>query len=356
MFLLVSSLSFYQAGISVYIAAFTFYSLLKFAQNQTPKKLLQTFSYYTISLGFSILFYYPVRKISVKGTTGIERFQIPALKDIPEIFFNNLIMSLKFVRQSLGRDSLLVLLILILGALVIFSMVTVKFNQLNKNRLNLSSFINLLITIILTLVNFFLLLVSFQGLSLIAVNPPMTPRIFMGFSTAVSISCFFLAHLFLLYCPFKFIKYSLVFFMCLLSLLFINISLTFGNLLSYQNTQEQIIATLIFSDLDEQISKLPNPPKNPKIAIVNQLKSNRLASNKAFQKYPILRSIIIPIYRQGPFGPQKLRTFGLEFERKIIPTKEKFIPTSNPILTRHIYDIYFENNDTFIIQFKKEIR
>ncbi len=177
----------------------------------------------------------------------------------------------------------------------------------------------------------------------------------MGFSAVVGISCFFLAYFFDF---FRFLRYFLIFFLCLLCLSFANISSTFGNTLHYQNTQEQIIATVLLSDLEEEISKLSNSAEKPKIAIVAQLKRSAL-TYQAFRKYPILKMIttsyFVENHRRGYFI---FRSLGFKFDykyiRDIIPEKEKFIASSQPILSRHIYDIYFVNNDTFIILFKKD--
>ena len=176
----------------------------------------------------------------------------------------------------------------------------------------------------------------------------------MGFSAVVGISCFFLAHLFYFS---RFLRYVLIFFLCLLYLSFANISLTLGNTLHYQNTQEEIIATVLLSDLEAEISKLSNPPEEPKIAIAGKLEHSALTS-PAFIKYPILKAITKSYFRQNWFHAyQKLRSLGFKFDfkyiRDIIPGKEKFIASSQPILSRRIYDIYFVNNDTFVILFKK---
>lgn len=212
------------------------------------------------------------------------------------------------------------------------------------------SLTNLLFTILLTLFYFFVLTTSFKGLSLVFVMQSEQPRVFMGFSTVVGISCFFLANLFYHSRTFK---YILIFLFCLLCLSFINISLTFGNILHHQNTRTEIIATVLLSDLENEISKLSNPPKKPKFAMVGKLKGNSF-SNKALTKYPILKKIMMGSFGQGNVhGHHKLKSLGFKFEHKLLSRKEKFVPSSQPILSRRIYDIYLENNDTFVVLFKK---
>lgn len=349
LFFLLSSLCLYQAATSIYIAAFTFYSLLKLIKDATTRESIKVFIFSIAILFFSLLAYIPIKNFYVKNEYIFNKSQIPSLEDIPETFIKNLIYSVKNLYKLLGNGNLL-FLILILGIAVILSLILLIFKEFLQNKNNLSSSIKLFITIFLTLFYCFFLTMSFLGLSLIFSNPLDQPRGYMGFSTVVAISCFFLAQLFYFS---RFLRYFLIFFLCLLCLSFANISLTFGNTLHYQNTQEEIIATVLLSDLEEEVSKLSNLPEEPKIAIAGRLEHGALTS-QAFRKYPILKTITKSYFRQGwPHGYQKLRSLEFKFGYKSIPKEEKFMPSSPPILSRRIYDIYFENNDTFVILFKK---
>ncbi len=349
---LISSLCLYQAATSIYIAAFIFYSLLKLIKDVTIRESVKGFIFSLAMLSFSLLAYIPIKTFYVKNEYILRKSQIPSLGELPETFIKNLLYSVKYLSESLGNSRLL-FLIFMLGITLILSFILLIFEEFSRNRNNLSSLIKLFITIFLTLFYCFSLIVSFHGLGLIFASPLWSPRAFMGFSAVVGISCFFLAHLFYFS---KFVRYFLIFFLCLLCLSFANISLTLGNTLHYQNTQEKIIATVLLSDLEEEISKLSNPPEQPKIAIAGQLEYSALTS-QAFSKYPILKKITPSYFRQNSRqGSYKLRSLEFEFDSKfikdIIPEEEKFIPSSQPILSRRIYDIYFENNDTFFILFK----
>ena len=357
LFLLISSLCLYQAATSIYIAAFTFYSLLKLVKSETIKQSLKVFIFSTIILFVSLVAYLPIKNFYSLGGFAQKQSQIPSLREIPETFLSNLIYSVKYLYQSLGKSSLL-FLIFILGLLVILSLIIINFNQFKKNTRNLPILINLLTIITLTLFYLISLIVSFYGLSLVFINTHFQPRVFMGFSAVVGISCFFLAHLFSSCSHLKFLRYFLIFFLCLLCLSFTNVSLTYGNILYYQNTYEERIATVLLSDLEEEISKLYNLSKEPKIVIANQLEYSSLTF-QAFKKYPILKEITRSYFRQGWFHSyQKLRSLGFKLNPSqgigFIPKEEKFFPSFQPILSRRMYDIYLENNDTFIILFKNK--
>ena len=221
---------------------------------------------------------------------------------------------------------------------------------------NKLSFTRLVFILILILFYFFCLLISFYGLSLVLVNPVWQVRTFMGFSAVVGIFCFYLSYIFY---NSWFLRYFLIFFLCLLCLLFGNVSLTFGNALYAQNTYEEIIATVLLSDLEEGISKLSNVPENPKIAIAGQLEHSPLTS-RSFYKYPILEKITISYFKTNWFHSfQRLKSLGFKFREEYIRNpiskgEKEFTFSSKPIISRRIYDIYFKNRDTFVILFKKQ--
>ena len=353
LFLLISSLFLYQPATSIYIAACTFYSLLKLIRDATIRESVKGFIFSIAMLFFSLSVYITTFKTFFKNEYVFRENQIPSLEYIPETFIKNLLYSVKYLRKFLGNSNLS-FLIFILLIVVILSLILLIFKQFRQNKNNLSSLIKLSLTILLALFYCFALIVSFYGINLVLLDPQWQPRACMGFSAVVGISCFFLAYLFYV---FRFLRYFLIFFLCLLCLSFANISSTFGNTLHYQNTQEQIIATVLLSDLEEEISKLSNPPEKPKIAIAGQLKHSAL-TYQAFRKYPILKTITKSYFLQDwDHGHHQLRSLGFKFDSKyikdIIPEEEKFMPSSQPILSRRIYDIYFENDDTFIILFKK---
>lgn len=196
-----------------------------------------------------------------------------------------------------------------------------------------------------------MIIVSFGGLNLFLMNFSFSSRNMMGVSAVIGISCFYLSHIFVS----KLLKGFLILFLCLLCLSFANVSLTAGNAMHHQNTYEEIIATMLLSDLEEQISKLPNPPKSPKIAIIGQRLKTSPLTYKAFEKYPIIRGLAVSYTKENSrHSYSRLKSLGFNFDFYIIPEQEKkFVLDSQTILNRRIYDIYIKNNDKFIIRFKR---
>lgn len=79
-------------------------------------------------------------------------------------------------------------------------------------------------------------------------------------------------------------------------------------------------------------------------------------NREALEKYPILNELAPTSFNPNNFV--KFVTFGLNFEPQfskpfIDKNKGYYIPTSEPIISRQLYNIYLENEDTFIIVFKE---
>ena len=346
--LLLTSLCLYQSATSIYIAALSFYSLVKLVQDTSIKQSIEIFVFSMTILLCSLLAYIPIKNFYVNNDYILKKSTTPSLVDIPKTLIKNLIDSIENIYKLLGSSNLLTLMI-VLGIAIISTIVLLVFKKIlskNKKSLNL---IELSIVICLILIYCFFIIFSFLGLSLIFVNPLYEPRAYMGFSGIIAISCLFLAQLFY---PYRFLRFFLIFFLSLLCLSFVNASLTFGNVLHAQNTQEEMIATVLLSDLEEEISKFSVLPQDLKISLAGELKHSALAT-QAFGKYPILEAITKSYFIQGwDHSYQRLESLELKFNSKFIPKEERFMPSSQPILSRHIYDIYFENNDTFVVLFK----
>lgn len=278
-FLLISSLCLYQPSTSIYIATLAFYSLIELTENSSIRKSLNIFIFSIGILFFSLLAYLPIKNYYIfnQATYGLDKKTSTApLKDLLNTFISNLLQTIQYIRFSLGngllRQSIInvnpLLLIYILGILVFCCLFFITLNKFNQSQSNTIKFKKLFIIIILSLFYCFLIIVSFSGIGLILLKLSSQPRIFMGFSAAVAISCFFLAYFFDFS---KFLRYFLIFFLSLLCLSFINISLTLGNVIHHQNTQETMIATILVSDLEEEVIKLSEPIKDPKIIIAGGL-------------------------------------------------------------------------------------
>ena len=365
------SLCFYQAAISIYLSAISFYSLVKSLGGHQPgatpglrplklrdatiRESVTGFTFSLASLFCSLLAYIPVKNFYITGADGyiLRSSQLPSLSELPEIFIKNLLYSLGYLRNLLGNGQL-PFLVFSLGIVVFLSLILLIFKKIHQQNNTLSKINNLLTLIILTLFYCLIIIVSFYGIGLLFTSPSWRPRLFMGFSAAVGISGFFLAQIFNFS---RFLRYFLIFFLCLLFLSFTNISLTFGNTLHYQNSQEEIIATVLLTDLEAEISQLANPPKKPKLAIIGQLQPSELTA-QAFRKYPLLENITTSNLRQNWWhGHQKLRSLEFKFDSKFIKNiaseEEKLISSSKLLLSRRVYDIYFDHNDTLIVLFKK---
>jgi hypothetical protein len=350
---LLSALCLYQPATSIYIAALTFYSLLKLIRNANIKESFSQFLLYLTILVFSLIAYTPIKNVYVQEGYALRSSRISPVFILPQTFIRNLFYSLKHIRESLGNGTLS-LLLYILFIIVVLTLLLSIFKKFRSN--NKLSFTRLVFILILSLFYFFCLIISFYGLSLVLINPAFwAVRTFMGFSAVVGIFCFYLSYIFY---NSWFLRYFLIFFLCLLCLSFANVSLTFGNTLYAQSTYEEIIATVLLSDLEEGISKLSNVPENPKIAISGKLERSPLTSIP-FYKYPILKKITTSYFTPIPnwfHTLTRLRSLGFRFSN-VVPMPgegQELTLSSKPIISRRIYDIYFENSDTFVILFKKQ--
>ncbi len=344
LFLLIS-LCFYQAATSIYIAAFSFYSLFNLIKSLDIKESIEKFLSSSIVLFLSLLAYIPIKYIFVKGEYNITHSKTVSLAEMPKTIIQNLLLSLKNVNEWLEGNLKLLIILLFVIAILSILVIVCKNYYLEKRK---SHFIRVFSTLLLIVFYFSVFMASLPGLMLILENPVIWPRSFMGFSAIVCILSLFLSYVFAVS---NVLRYFLIFFLSLLSLSFANVSLTFGNALNYQNTQEQMVATILVSDLEESISKMPNPPERPKIAIGAPLEHSPLTFG-AFKKYPILKQItwsyFIPNREQGF---KKLQSLGFRFT-EAPKIEQPFIPKTQPIITRRIYDVYLENYDTFVVTFK----
>ncbi len=342
---LLISLCFYQASISIYLAIFSFYSLFKLGETLHIKQSLKIFFSSSIVLFFSLLAYAPIKHIFVKGEYNITHSKTASFINIPKTVINNLLLSLQNINQWL--EGILKLLIILILVITIISLLIMLFRNiyLERNKLNGIK----IISILLLMVGYScIFIISLAGLMVLLENPVIWPRAFMGFAGIVCICSLFLSYIF---SNIKTLKYFLIFLLSLFCLSFTNVSLTLGNVLNFQNNYEEMMATVLLSDLEESISKIPNPPENPKIAIGSPLEYSPLTI-AAFNKYPILKQItwsyFIPNRHQGY---KKFYSLGFKFS-ETPEIEQPFIPKTQPIITRRIYDVYLENNDTFVVTFK----
>ena len=107
---------------------------------------------------------------------------------------------------------------------------------------------------------------------------------------------------------------------------------------------------MLISDLERELSRMPNPPEEPKIALSGSLSPGAMVL-LAYDKYPILRDINYAIRNNSFHSFQKLNSYGLMFGFESM-NNITLSPEIRALLSNSIYEIYFvEDNDTFVVQF-----
>ena len=94
---LLSALCLYQPATSIYIAAFTFYSLLKLIRDASIKESVSQFILYLTILLFSLIAYPPIKNAYVKGQYQLKHSEISSVFTLPKTFIINLFDSLKYI-------------------------------------------------------------------------------------------------------------------------------------------------------------------------------------------------------------------------------------------------------------------
>ncbi len=356
-FLLIISLCLYQPISSFYLASFIFYLLIKLCRDINLKESLNCFLIYLNILVLSFLAYIPIKNHYIEGRYTLTHSKIPSLNQIPETITKNIIQSWNQIIWGLQNS---IILFLIIGLLVLVA-VNIIFQIIRNNFKQKKYFPYLITSLSLGIFYYFILVCSFIFPSLILSQPVWTARIFTGFTAIVGIGCLFLAH-FWSASKFSLLKYILISYLCLIVLSFTNLSLTYGNVIHHQNVYEQRIGTLIIADIEQASNKLSLPLDKPKISFANTEQIRVIRRNilnlKALEKYPVLSLIAYQYFTANNFGINKLKTFGINFEKHsnknfISEKRGYYIPSNKPIVIRQLYDIHLENDDTFVIIFKE---
>ena len=359
--LLLCSICLYQYATSVYLVTCFCYGLLQLL-NRQYRKSLEIFQASTIIVSLSFITYIPLKSLYV-GKDGYNSYhsQIVSFSEFPLKSINTLQVFWRNIQQLLGSGTIntLYYILFIITLLVIF---TKAFTIQKKVTIAfwLKIFKKSLTRFILIIFYLLLIIVSVSGIILVMENPILEPRVMMGLTTLVTICCLFLSNEFFQKRR-KLFKYYLIGFLVLLSIAFTNVSLTFGNVLYLQNVQDELIATLLISDITEIIPQLPIPPKHLSTAIVNTL-DYTYANVKAYEKYPILKTITWYYLQPNVQFYTKMETLGFKFnpadyrDSTITGTNNEFVPKTEPILIRSLYKIYFErgiaNNHLLIVVFE----
>jgi hypothetical protein len=357
---LITALCFYQTSLSFYFVGFIFYLISKLCKTKDYKQSIINFFTYTTILLSSMILYSPIKNIYELSEYTIKSGELPKLDNIIQPVLNNIIKSWDVSKYHFGNNAMLYLFL----GLMIFVFLVICINILfinNGQQKSFNTFQNKIISIVLALFYYSIIIISFIFPSYILLNPPWHTRIFLGVTAIVCFSCFFLVKSLSNLKP-NFLNYILVFYFSLITLLFTNLSLTYGNVIHQQDLYEERIGTLIINDIENLINEKSMPLNKPKVVFVNSEKVRDIRSNvlikKSLDKYPILNSIAPPYFTPDNFGITKLETFGLEIES--LPkedfyrdNKDFYQPNNSPILKRQLYNIYLENDQVFVITFNE---
>lgn len=354
-FLLICSLCLYQSSISIYLVIFTFYALVRLLDGQLARSFC-IISASIIVLLFASIAYIPIKNFYIDGEYTLYHSKTIPLSDFPQKIFDNLLFFWENVKSLLGQNTLSYF-IYSLSFLAIVAVIYNIFILLKKASIEKHQ-----ITIILILIIFYLvfLIAAPPGLMLILENPIFAPRTMIGFSGLIAIFCLFVSNQVLSKKGTikTYLQYCLIGLFCLVSLIFSNVSLTLGNAVNAQNVQEEMIITIMMSDLGEIIPKLPITQQPPTLVLVNSINYN-YANLQAYQKYPIINSIIWRYLSSNQYQfYTKLKTLGFDFtpanaQDTIAKENQQFNPKTKPLLVRGLYNIYFEDNNWLVVAFKK---
>ena len=351
--LLLCSLCLYQSGTSVYLVVCSFYALVKLLEqaiNKTFQILIASITTFLCAL----IAYIPIKEFYVSNEYSLHHSEIISFSEFPQKVLKTLLRYWNNIDKFLG-DSFLLILFYSLFAITIVTIVVSAITILKKTIANpgSKSLLQYLLFFSLIACSILLLFITPSGLMLFLKNPIFAPRTMMGFSALVAVCCLFLSHQFSQKKKSNFLKYCLIAFLAILSLAFGNVSSTLGNVLYAQNVQEEVIATILVSDLGEVAPEILR--YQPKLAIINALDYS-YGNTKAYEKYPLLTYIVwhnMVGNRIHFYG--KLETLGFKFGgvdyKKDVFTGEnnKFIPKTEPVLIRPLYKMYLENQDLLVV-------
>ena len=346
--LLLSSLCLYQAATSVYIVIFLFYALVQLLNQQNKYQIKYVFKA-ALVLITSLVLYLPIKNYFITNSYNLYHSETIYFSEAPRKIVGNLNAFWQTIKFQIGSNNIIdnllyVLLIATLSVVIIKAIYQIKDNHQRHKLLFFACLLSYLL----------LLMISPLGMMLVLKNPIFAPRTMMGFTTLVTVCCLVLAKL-VLTANFKKLRYCLAAFFCIMILAFANVSFTLGNVLYAQNIQDEIIATVLISDLGEIVPKLPISLQHPILAVVNSLEYT-YGNTKAYEKYPLLKDITWFYLKTNQIQfYTKLETLGFKFTRphyeKHVYTSpdKKFVPTDKPVVTRPLYNIYFENNDLLVV-------
>ena len=352
--LILCSLCLYQAGTSVYLVTCFFYALVELL-NRHIKTSFHTLIASVTILVLSFAAYLPIKNFYIDNEYALHHSKIISFSEFPQEIVKNLKSSWNSIYELLGNGTLInlfyILFIITIFTIIVSAIIPAKKTIINSNSKSLVQ--NLLF--FGSIVFYILLLITAPlGAMLILDNPSFEPRVMVGFSTLVAICCLFLSHEFSQKKYQHFFKYCLISFLCILSLAFSNVSLTFGNVLYSQNVQDKIVATLLVSDLGEIVPQLPISRKHPTVAIVNAL-DYTYGNALTYKKYPILDKITWYYLKGNVQFYSKLATLGFKFgaphygKHVFTGANNEFVPKTEAILTRALYKIYFEEDKELLV-------
>lgn len=354
--LIVIALCLYQPGISFYFIGYILFVLNRLCLTKDYRKSLIEFIFFFVIFIISMAIYIPIKNNYELDEYTLKQSQLPEINNLFITIINNIIKSWHLIQVHLGNNIIFILIV----SLFFICFVTIILTILIDRNGNQTSIKSKIISILLGTLYFFIVITSFIFPSYILANPPFHSRIFIGFIAAIGYVCFFLSSLLSQY-KLKSFEYIFVFYLSLILLSFINVSLTYGNVLHQQDLYESRIGTLIINDIEAASNKYSISLTQPKVTFINSQKVKSLRRNnlttKAIEKYPIIQWIAYPYFTADNFGITKFKTFGLNFESYpkediFEPNKDYYEPATPPVMSRQLYDVYLEKDDKFVILFK----
>ncbi|MEL6401558.1 MAG: hypothetical protein AAFR26_21150 [Cyanobacteria bacterium J06626_4] len=211
---------------------------------------------------------------------------------------------------------------------------------------------------ILVMLYGFILASSIGGLNLLLLNPVWEPRVLMGFSALLCGSGLTL---------WKQIKQNEEFKIftivstTILAILFINISLTYGNVVSAQTFYNQTTASRLLIDLKTATTNELMSSEESKIFILGEMDDASPLVKVARRKYPFMKEMLPSYFRHWFHSYQLLKSQGMEHKPTYLyrdslnerQVANEFTEKTEAILSAEDYNIYLFDENIFIVKFEQ---
>lgn len=360
--ILFCTLSLYQPGVSVYLVACVWCALVRVLDRDVRPSVLG-FAYTLIPLLAAAIAYLPLKSLLTLSDYTIQHATLAPMEALPQYLWRNWRAYWQTVGQLLGDGALFGLVSVLPLAVV----VVVCFDFGKPRREPKADAERAGPRAGLAVLYLLLLLIAPIGFALLLELPVFAPRAMMGFSALVAGGCLFVSARALRNSS-RLRRSVLAGYLGVVCLSFLNVALTFGNALHAADARDQVIATLIASDLEE-LQLPPHPSaENPGLAFVGDLGRTSHANFVAYEKYPLVRTLVWPILQGAQqYLYLKLEMLGFEYRRTdyglcvFTGPGGRFVPQQGPLLTRPLYRIYLQEqsgncpHDLMVVAFRAAV-